>query len=140
MTVEKQWVAAVQESVFVEEWGALKDGKILTQGKLAQLRVYFDKDDRLLKVGGRLQNADLPEKTIHPIVLPAGNKHGENFILSLHRLYSHPGPEILLYLLRTCYWLLKGRREIKQVIRHCTCYKLCARAFPAPPMEPLPRA
>jgi hypothetical protein len=42
--------------------------------------------------------------------------------------------------LRTRYWLLKGRREIKRVIRHCTCYKLRARAFPAPPMAPLPRA
>jgi hypothetical protein len=30
MMMEKQWIVMVQESVFVEEWGTLKDGKILT--------------------------------------------------------------------------------------------------------------
>jgi hypothetical protein len=75
----------------------LQDEEILTKGKLAQLQTYYDKADRIVKVGGRLQNAGLPEETAHPIILPAGNGYVEALILSLslHRTYIHPGPKTL---------------------------------------------
>jgi hypothetical protein len=40
--------------------------------------------------------------------------------------------------MRTKYWLIKGRREIKRVIQSCDCFKLRARRFLAPMMAPLP--
>ena len=41
--------------------------------------------------------------------------------------------------LRSCYWVVKGRRAVGQFIRHCyICRRIEAQAYRAPPLPPLP--
>ena len=52
----------------------------------------LDKNDHLLRVGGRLQHSDLPEGTKHPIILPHGHAVVEKIIQSVHKELLHAGP------------------------------------------------
>ena len=96
---------------------------------ILKLDPYYDKRDRLLRGGGRLQHSDLPEGTKHPIILPHGHAVVEKIIQSVHKELLHAGPEI---------WLTKGRREVKRVLGKCL---VCQRQRVGPcsqKMAPLP--
>ena len=57
---------------------------------------------------GRLSNADLPEKTIDPILLPAREKIGELLIEDHHKKTFQAGVNHTLAQVRMKYWILKG--------------------------------
>ena len=103
-----------------------------------KLDPYYDKRDRLLRLGGRLQYSDLPESTKHPIILPHGHPVVEKIIQSVHEELLHAGPESTLSVLRQEIWLTKGRREVKRVLGKCL---VCQRQRAGPcsqKMAPLP--
>ena len=58
------WYRQIQWEVYQAEYQRLEEN-ILLPNTSAILKLYssYDKRDRLLKVGGRLQNSDLPEGT-----------------------------------------------------------------------------
>ena len=80
---------------------------------------YYDRDDQVLRVGGRLQFADLPEQSKHQIILPHGHPEVAKMVQDVHKNMLHAGPETVLSTLRQKVWLTQGRREVKRVIRRC---------------------
>ena len=73
----------------------------------------------MIRVGGRLQFADLPEENKHQIILPHGHPAVARLIQDVHRQMLHAGPETVLSVLRQKIWLTQGRRDVKRVIRRC---------------------
>ncbi|XP_026331252.1 uncharacterized protein LOC113238634 [Hyposmocoma kahamanoa] len=66
----KQVLLLVKQEEFQEEYNTLKQGKPLKKGsKLTTLDPFIDMDG-LLRVGGRLQNSNLPYNQKHPIRPP----------------------------------------------------------------------
>ena len=82
----------------------------------------FDETRKLLVVGRRLQFAQIPEDAKHQIIIPYNDPVIEKMMLNVHVRASHAGPETTLAILRQRFWLPRGRREVKRVLKIClTC-------------------
>ncbi|XP_018358210.1 PREDICTED: uncharacterized protein LOC108758001 [Trachymyrmex cornetzi] len=114
----------VQHESFIQEVHSLKKrSAIKGNSKLIALDPFIDKQD-LIRVGGRLRHADLPEETKHPIILPSQH-HITNLILKEEHLrLHHCGVEQLLASSRRKYWILAGRREARRAVRsYLNCFR-----------------
>ena len=107
---------------------------------LARLNPRRD-EDGLLRANSRLRYAkDLPYDVKHPILLSKNHPVTKLVIANRHVKLGHgSGTEHLLSELRTEYWIVKGRRAVRNVIEAC---RECRRRFRAKPTEqmmaPLP--
>ena len=91
----------IQEEVYKEDYEKLKAGKTLpNSSRLLKLDPYYDKGDKVIRVGGRLQFTDLPEENKHQIILPHEHPAVARLIQDVHRQMLHAGPETALSVLR----------------------------------------
>lgn len=91
--------------------------------KTSQLRAlnpFLDAND-LLRVGGRLRNAQLTFDRKYPVILPAKSRYVELLITHLHTLFFHAQRSFLVCHLRTKFWYLGSlTNQVKKCIRRCT--------------------
>ena len=74
--------------------------------------------------------ADLPGKTINPILLPTRKKIVELLIQDNHKKTFHAGVNHTLAQVRMKYWIPKGRAEVKRVLWKCNvCQKYQGEPF-----------
>ena len=93
--------------------------------------------DVLIRCYGRLNDADFPEETINPILLPTWEKIVELLIEDHHKKTFHAGVNHTLAQIRMKYWIPKGRAEVKRVLRKCNvCQKYQGGPFKMPSMSP----
>ena len=105
---ENVWYRMIQRDTLPQEYERLKQGKALQENsRILKLDPYFDKKSLTLRVGGRLQNSDLPETTKHPIIVPHGHPLTEKIINRKHQELLCAGPEMTLSALRQNIWLTK---------------------------------
>jgi hypothetical protein len=128
---EQYWLKRTQAEGFQDE----------CQKSLENLCVMKDSDG-LLRLSGRLQHADLPHETKHPIVLPKKHTVTDLIIKGVHEKLGHgSGVEHALTELRCRFWVIKGRAAVREIINHC---QICKKRFNAKPlrqmMAPLPRS
>lgn len=83
--------------------------------------------DGVLRVGGRLQQANLPFEQQHPAILPYHHEVTALIMRDIHLKNMHAGPQALLAATREKYWPIKGKTLAKSVVDLCI---LCARAKP----------
>ncbi|XP_054708165.1 uncharacterized protein LOC129217975 [Uloborus diversus] len=116
-----QVIKAVQRTVFSTEIATLEKGKVLKSGNLSQLNPFIDSEG-LLRVGGRLKNANLAESVKHPLILPKKHPVTEMVIRYYHIMYLHAGIHLLSASIRQKYWIVCARSAIRKVVRNCvTC-------------------
>ncbi|XP_074649826.1 uncharacterized protein LOC141904997 [Tubulanus polymorphus] len=116
------WWRYVQEKHFPEEIKCLKSGKEIPKSSMIRsLNPMWDDESQLIKVGGRLSNALLPDESKHPIILPSGETLVRSMILWHHKLHGHTGVAQTLANVRYKHWIVRGRREVRQVINDCRC-------------------
>lgn len=121
-------IKTVQAQTFSREIGALiKQQVIGKQSKLYNLDPFVDSKG-ILRVGGRLRNAFLPYETKHPAVLPAKHHITKLLIELEHISLLHAGPSQTLASLRTKFWPLKAKGEVRRVIHSCMrCFRVAPR-------------
>ncbi|GFX11076.1 putative gag-pol protein [Trichonephila clavipes] len=73
----------------------------------------------LVRVGGRLQNSQLPFNSKHPIILPSQHSISELLIKEQHIAHLHAGPTLLAHVLRQSHWIVGSRKLINKCIRKC---------------------
>ena len=96
-------------------------------------------NDVLIRCYSRLNDADFPEETINPILLPTWEKIVELLIEDHHKKTFHAGVNHTLAQIRMKYWIPKGRAEVKRVLRKCNvCQKYQGGPFKMPSMSPWP--
>lgn len=117
----------VQSQEFSEDISNLQNNRALNKNsKLRNLDPFLDSDG-LLRVGGRLAEADIPYRQKHPIILPP-NHHVTRILIDLeHISLFHAGPSQIIASLKTKYWILRVRNVVKKVLRCCI---RCFRAAP----------
>ena len=125
MKAERKIVTYIQIKSFKEEFDSLRQGKQQPSKKGTTTRSNSLKkldpilDDGLLRVGGRLQRAQLDYDAKHPVILPK-KTHVSNLIIShYHQVSGHSGLEHTLSLVRQRYWIINGRVSVRRVTNEC---------------------
>ncbi|XP_052740239.1 uncharacterized protein LOC128198497 [Bicyclus anynana] len=108
-----------QQSSFAQEYTNIsKKLPISTKSKLAALSPFFD-EDKLIRVGGRLDAAACGYDQKHPIILD-GRHHLTKLLFRFeHSRLMHSGPQALLYSIRETVWPLGGRLLARRTVRDC---------------------
>ena len=110
---ERRIVKNVQNQTFPEELSSPN----LSKSPLAKLKPFVD--DGVLRVGGRLDRADLSYDAKHPMILPGRHRVTEMIILHYHFTNGHVGPYQLLAETRQHFWIVNGVSSIGRVLRRC---------------------
>ncbi|XP_025190342.1 uncharacterized protein LOC112590942 [Melanaphis sacchari] len=132
-------VQSSQQTFFSKLRHELNCSKPISARSVARLRPYLD-DNEILRVGGRLSNADIPNEQRHPILLAKSSHLSILLIRHWHDITGHSGPRVITALLGGQYWIMSLGTLIRTVISHCTrCVRLSG-ANPQPVMADLPRS
>ena len=103
-----------------------------------QLDLFVD-DKGLWRCRGRLENADVPYSTKHPVLLPRDHLLTSMIVQDAHKRVGHNGVKETLTEVRTRFWVVKGRSLVRSVIHRCVlCRRFEGAAYRAPPPPPLP--
>lgn len=117
----------IQSNSFCKEIRSLKVGEgIPEKSKLIPLNPFVD-ERGILRVGGRLINANLPEHKKHQILLPADHHLTRLIIREEHERLKHAGTQATLYSVRELFWPLNGKDTTRKIIHNCI---RCFRAKP----------
>ena len=127
-----------QSAAYGKELNALQGGSPIPNSSSIKKLSPFLGEYGLLRVEGRLQFADLPDETRHPVIIPKGHM-ATLLARHVHLAKKHAGVNSMLVDLRNAYWIVGARRICKAVTRNC---KACQRFDAKPlnqPMAPLPK-
>ena len=78
----------------------------------------------VLRVGGRLDRAELPYDAAHPMILPKKHHITQLIVADVHNRYRHAGVNHVLAQVRNRYWVIDGRQQVKNWGKEC---KSCER-------------
>ncbi|XP_072027825.1 uncharacterized protein [Amphiura filiformis] len=73
----------------------------------------------VLRVGGRLSNAQIPEDAKHQFILPRYHHVSDIILDYVHRQCKHQGRNHVLATLRQKYWILGAGVKVKQLMKKC---------------------
>ena len=113
-------IRCVQHEAFRNDIESLKrSGKLPKSSLLAKLSPVIDKDG-LLRVGGRLNQADLSNEERHPIILPKSSHVSALIIQHYHEKVQHQG-RVFTHgaIRRSGYWIIGDKRLVNSIIDKC---------------------
>ncbi|GBL73988.1 hypothetical protein AVEN_230912-1 [Araneus ventricosus] len=117
------WIRYVQAEFYSAEISALRSNKqFQNSSEIKSLVPYLD-EDSLLRIAGRLLEAELCFGEKHPVILPQRCKFTELLVTRENERIGHCGVSATLTQLRKKYWIPKGRQLIKTMIRICLICK-----------------
>lgn len=128
LTVEERqnairfWIKNTQND-FQEELKLLTNNKMpkcKAKGKnrLINLNPFVDNND-IIRVGGRLKNANLSYPQKYPPIIPSNSHLAKLIIDNSHEYTLHGGTKLTLAHLRRRYWILNGRNAVRYRIKSC---------------------
>lgn len=105
----------------------------------AELQPFLDKKG-IVRVGGRLKQSALSDSQKFPILLPSTAHLTTLIVDHYHKIYLHPGPNLLQAIIQKEFWVPSLRRLIRLRGFKClTCYRSKAKLQTlAPLMGDLP--
>ena len=118
--IESQWDS------FADDITALREGgSVSNSSGLATLDPFLDSDG-LLRVGGRLQAAEVGSLEKHPVIISKSHHIATLLVRHHHNASNHQGCHITEGAIRTAgYWIIGGKRLVSSIIHKCvTCRKL----------------
>lgn len=117
-------IKLVQIQEFPRELSTLEaDRQVHKSSNLLSLNPFLD-GKHLLRVGGRLTNANLPYDQKFPILLPSKHALTKLIFRDLHVQVLHCGPQLLLSTVRQRFWPISGASIAKETVRKCIkCFK-----------------
>ncbi|XP_035984516.1 uncharacterized protein LOC118558168 [Fundulus heteroclitus] len=116
----------IQQEAFKEEFKCLEKGATLPkQSPLQKLNPVKDSND-LLRVGGRISSAEMPNEEKHPLIIPRTCHIATLLVRFFHKEVAHQGRHITEGALRAAgYWIIGAKRLVSSVIHKCViCRKL----------------
>lgn len=120
-------VKIVQSQAYAHEIAWLTNHQELpSKSNIVSLHPFLHTDGTL-RVGGRLQNTNLPFDVKHQFLLPKDHIFSKNLISYMHLKYLHAGCQLTLAQLRQSFWIPAAKSVIRKIIHHCvTCAKFNA--------------
>ncbi|KAG5868466.1 hypothetical protein JTB14_035357 [Gonioctena quinquepunctata] len=116
---EIYWIKYIQRTVYNSEIDSLEKKELIDKSSgILKLSPFLD-DTHILRLGGRLQEADLPFEMRHSIIIPKSSPFTHKLIIDKHLKSHHGGVNLTLSRIREKYWIIKGRQSVKSVISKC---------------------
>ncbi|XP_045033927.1 uncharacterized protein LOC116933188 [Daphnia magna] len=110
------FIKLAQLDTYSDEIEALKDKRPLKlSSTLITLSPFLD-EQRILRVGGRLNYAPLSFDIKHPKILPHDHPLTRLIVMREHDPLFHPSTERRPSSIRSQYWIIKGRVAIKRAV------------------------
>ena len=107
-----------QQQRFKKEIAALSAGK-----SVAKDSVIYKLDPRLedgvLRVGGRLSRAAMPEEAKHPLILSKDRYISTLILRHIHQQLGHSGRNHTLAELRKRFWITNANSAVRKIISQC---------------------
>lgn len=121
---EKTIIRIVQQRSFPDEIHQLRNKRPMNmKSRILQLSPFLDSDE-ILRVGGRLKNANVLYNAQHQILLTADDPISGLIIEKYHKLCLHGGARLTDSVIRQKYWLIKSRSKINMHVHKCIeCFK-----------------
>lgn len=114
------WIADAQQNFYSVDMKAIQNGKpLLAKSPLVKLLPFIDKNG-LLRVGGRLANANIPDGAKHQLILPPQAQISVFIIRNAHIVTVHGGPQLMIAHLRRSFWMNRMRQIVKSIVHKCT--------------------
>uniref|UniRef100_A0A5S6QKN7 Integrase catalytic domain-containing protein n=1 Tax=Trichuris muris TaxID=70415 RepID=A0A5S6QKN7_TRIMR len=132
------WFRIVQREAFPKEIERLRSLKGLSEDNKIYKLDPFLSEDRLIRMKGRIDKADLPYNARHPIILPHNHVVVDLLIRHCHERQLHAGTEHTLAVLRQGFWILKARSAVKRIIKDCRICRRFTSTHYTQQMAPLP--
>ncbi|XP_073995547.1 uncharacterized protein [Rhodnius prolixus] len=130
-------IIRAQRHSFLEE---IEDAQS-SRPKLRLVRIlgFFVHTDGVLRVGGRLRQANIPESNKHPALLPQQHPLTALVIQDAHVSNLHVGPTTTHAFLRNIYWITNGKNVVRRQLSSCNkCFSIKPSPF-NPIMGQLPQ-
>ena len=128
--VERMWLIEIQKS------------SVCNLPKFKQLQKQLDlhtDESGLLRCGGRLQHGNIPFGAKHPILSPEHHHLTSLIIRDCHHRVLHGGVKQTLSELRSGFWLVHGRQQIRRALLKCViCKHFEGIYYSVPSTAPLP--
>jgi len=131
-------VQCSQRCHFKELLSELSRSSPVSSKKLARLSPYLDVGG-VIRVGGRLRNAQMSEQQKRPILLSKSSYLSKLIIRHWHIYSCHSGTRLLMSVLSRQFWILSARRIIGNVIKNCSICVRMAAVNVQPVMADLPQ-
>ncbi|XP_043284935.1 uncharacterized protein [Venturia canescens] len=125
---EQRVIHFIQQSCFQDEMDRLSNGGRIKDTKLGSLDPVIDTNG-LLRVGGRINQANIQGDQKNPILLPSRHHVTDLLIRYTHEKFYHTGIQSTLYNVRQRFWILDGRNQVRRIVRRCV---RCIRFRPKP--------
>jgi hypothetical protein len=123
---------------FPHEYESLRNDHPLPKtSKIARFHPILEVN--LIRLGGRLQFAKLSTNEKHPLLLDGDHHFTQLLIRQTHVLLHHLGVRVVLSELRDNYWILRGKQNIKKVLRTCLPCKIAKNTQGQELEAPLPQ-
>ncbi|GFU06859.1 integrase catalytic domain-containing protein [Trichonephila clavipes] len=101
--------------------------------------LIFEDEEGILRLKSRLINEEESKDFISPIILPSKHLAVRRFIAQEHLVNKHAGTLTLLTILRERFWIVKGKKTVRSVIKEClTCKRQKIKHLEVP-FPPLPK-
>ncbi|XP_075163287.1 uncharacterized protein LOC142235924 [Haematobia irritans] len=122
-------VKITQAISFREEISCLQLGhRDPTRSNISNLSPFLDEMD-ILRVGGRISNAQIPYNTKHPILLSKQNPLSFLIFSDAHIKTFHGSLTLMQSYVSRTYWIISARNLAKRVQRACVvCFKYNAQS------------
>ena len=115
---EQTVVRWTQRRAFEAEYEALMKGsEVKLSSKLIKLSPFLQ--GGVIRVGGRLINADASPDVVHHVVLPSHSRFTDLVVRDAHARVGHGGRQAVLAEIRKKFWVLKASSTVRRVLRSC---------------------
>ena len=114
-----------EKKCFVNAYGAATKGrqrrrKLPRSSSLNSLSPFFDEENKVIRIGGRLANSPYTIDRKFPVLIPRKLPITEILIREAHEKNLHGGgPQLTLYTLRRTIWIPWGLSVVKGVLYRC---------------------
>lgn len=117
-------ITKAQSEEFPVEIESLQKGiYVKRESCLKTLNPYLD-DKNILRVGGRLRNANISKGQKHRIILGTKNQLSHLIVADAHKKYLHVSIQLMLSYIKSQYWIIRLKNIIKTQVHKCI---VCAR-------------
>jgi hypothetical protein len=117
-------VKSIQKRSFAEEYHQLSTGGGIEKNSTIRNLSPFLDENGVIRVGGRIRNANLAYNQKHSVLIPKNHNVTEAIIRHFHVKNLHSGTQSTLASIRQQYWPIAGRNKIKQIIHKCiSCFR-----------------